>query len=117
IRNNAIYDNEGDCISLFLSDAHGVIANNTCYHNAKKNGTYAELWYAGNYSNVWNNLFVPTVQAACDGNGIEHGTGGHACTHYIRNDTNDCGGGSASLGCHPARSHDYPAGTPWPGGA
>src|SRR5262245_30035408 len=113
IRNNVIYGNEGDCISLFLSDAHGVIANNTCYHNAKKNGTYAELWYAGNYSNVWNNLFVPTVQAACDGNGLEHGTGGHACTHYLQNDTNDCGGGTVSLGCDPTGVQYYDGGGLW----
>src|SRR5262245_30851250 len=113
IRNNVIYGNEGDCISLFLSDAHGAIANNTCFHNAKKNGTYAELWYAGNYSNVWNNLFVPTVQAACDGNGLEHGTGGHACTHYLQNDTNDCGGGSVSLGCNPTGIQYYDGGPLW----
>lgn len=113
IRNNVIYGNEGDCISLFLSDAHGVIANNTCFHNAKKNGTYAELWYAGNYSNVWNNLFVPTVQAACDGNGLEHGTGGHACSHYMRDDTNDCGGGSVSLGCNPTGIQYYDGGGLW----
>ena len=113
IRNNVIYGNEGDCISLFLSDAHGVIANNTCFHNAKKNGTYAELWYAGNYSNVWNNLFVPTVQAACDGNGMEHGTGGHACSHYMRDDTNDCGGGSVSLGCNPTGIQYYDGGGLW----
>jgi hypothetical protein len=113
IRNNAIYGNEGDCISLFLSDAHGVIANNTCYHNAKKNGTYAELWYAGNYSNVWNNLFIPTVQAACDGNGLTHGTGGHACTHYLRDDVNDCGGGTVSLGCNPTGIQYYDGGGLW----
>jgi hypothetical protein len=113
IRNNVIYGNEGDCISLFLSDAHGVIANNTCFHNAKKNGTYAELWYAGNYSNVWNNLFVPTAQAACDGNGLEHGTGGHVCSHYMRNDTNDCGGGTVSLGCNPTGIQYYDGGGLW----
>ena len=32
---NVIYGN-GDAISLFLSDAHNVIANNTCFHNAKR---------------------------------------------------------------------------------
>ena len=113
IRNNLIYGNEGDCMSLFLSDAHGVISNNTCFHNAKKNGTYAELWYAGNYSNVWNNLFVPTVQAACDGNGVEHGTGGHACSHYLSNDVSDCGGGTVSLGCNPTGVQYYDGGGLW----
>jgi len=112
IRNNVIYDNEGECMSLFLSDAHGVIANNTCYRNAKKNGSYSELWYAGNYSNVWNNLVVPRVQGACDGN-IMHGTGGHSCADYLHNDPNDCGGGAVSLGCNPTSIQYYVGGGLW----
>src|SRR5262249_22288294 len=65
------------------------------------------------YRNGGNNLSVPTVQAACDGGGIEHGSGGHACTHYLRNDTSDCGGGTVSLGCNPTGIQYYDGGPLW----
>ena len=89
-----------------------MIANNTCYRNAKKNGTCAEIWYAGSYSNVGTTV-VPRVQDACDGNGIMHETGGHSCVDYLHNDTNDCGGGAVSLGCNPTSIQYYDGGGLW----
>ena len=84
LRNNVIYDNAGDCIAVFRSDGgnatmgSGVIANNTCYHNAKKGAAFGELNFLGRYLDVFNNLVVPLPQGTCKSGRA----GGRACTTY-----------------------------------
>ncbi len=83
-RNNVIFDNAGDCISVFLSDGGnaamgpGVIANNTCYHNAKKGASFGELNISSRYLDLYNNLVVPLPRATCKSGPA----GGRECTTY-----------------------------------
>jgi hypothetical protein len=84
LRNNVIYDNAGDCIAVFRSDGGndtlgaGVVANNTCYHNAKKGAAFGELNFLGRHLDVFNNLVVPLPQGTCKSGRA----GGRACTSY-----------------------------------
>lgn len=98
IRNNVIALNQGDCISVFLSDmgsaakGKGFIANNTCYHNAEKGASYAEINAISRYLNVANNIIAPGTQAFCKSGSA----GGQVCATPGQN-----GGvcGSNGTGC------------------
>ncbi len=106
LRNNVIYDNAADCISVFLSDGGnatmgpGVIANNTCYHNAKKGASYGELNLTARHLDVFNNLVVPRPVASCKAGRA----GGRACGTY-----GQLGGicGAESFGCSGTTFFQY----------
>jgi hypothetical protein len=105
-RNNVIYDNAGDCVSIFLSDGgnatmgSGVIANNTCFHNAKKGASFTELNTTARYLDIFNNLIVPRPQATCKAGPA----GGRSCTNYAQS-----GGvcGTYSFGCSGTTFFQY----------
>jgi hypothetical protein len=84
IRNNVIYQNAGDCVSVFLSDGgnamlgHGALSNNTCYHNARKGASFSEINITGRYLDAFNNLIVPSPFATCKSGPA----GGQVCTSY-----------------------------------
>lgn len=98
IRNNVIALNQGDCISVFRSDmgsaakGKGYIANNTCYHNAEKGSSYAEINFVGRYLNIANNIMAPGLQGFCKSGQA----GGRVCSNPGQN-----GGtcGSGGTGC------------------
>jgi len=89
IRNNLCTSHDGDCISVLHSDLHGVIANNSCYHNTKKGGSsYNEFFLIGNNVAEGNNIFVPDpAETACD----QGSTGGQTCATPL---TISCPGGA-----------------------
>jgi hypothetical protein len=84
IRNNVIYHNAGDCISVFLSDGgnatlgSGAFSNNTCYHNARKGASFSEINLTARYLDAFNNLIVPSPFATCK----TGPAGGQVCTNY-----------------------------------
>jgi len=105
-RNNIIWKNQGDCISLFLADAgsvakgHGAIVNNTCYQNAKKGASYGELNLIARYLDIFNNLIVMNPFGTCKAGA----NGGQVCTAYGTN-----GGTCASdgFGCEIPGFYQY----------
>jgi hypothetical protein len=106
LRNNVIYHNAADCISVFRSDGGnpamgpGVIANNTCYHNARKGASYGELNLTGRQLDVFNNLIVARPQGTCKSGRA----GGRVCTSY-----GQWGGacGAESFGCSASTFFQY----------
>ena len=78
----------------------GVIANNTCYHNAKKGAAFGELNVLGRHLDVFNNLVVPLPQGTCKSGRA----GGRACTTY-----GQLGGvcGVESFGCSAGMFHQF----------
>ena len=74
IENNVIWDNEGLCINIFLSN-NATIRNNTCFRNnvGRYEGTVGELWLRGENLSAYNNILVsrdfgPAIRIA-DNNG------------------------------------------------
>jgi hypothetical protein len=108
IRNNVIYQNAGDCISVFLSDGGnatlgpGAFSNNTCYHNARKGASFSEINFTGRYLDAFNNLIVPSPFATCK----TGPAGGQACTNYGQAG-GVCGSAQYSYGCSAMAYFQY----------
>jgi hypothetical protein len=63
IESNLIYDNEGNCMSIFKSDGATVL-NNTCWRNQRR-PSGGEVTAFTNRSAFWNNILVPRSDRTC----------------------------------------------------
>jgi len=105
IVNNIVWENQGDCIAHFLGDSgsatkgNGLIAHNTCYHNAKKGASYGEMNLLTRYVDIFNNLIVPRPFGTCKAGS----RAGQVCTDYGQH--GQCG--SDSFGCEVPTHYQY----------
>jgi len=62
IENNLIWDNDGWCMAIFVSDG-AVIRNNTCWMNGRKLDGSGEISLLGSRHFVVDNVLVPSADA------------------------------------------------------
>src|SRR5262245_582797 len=84
IESNLIYNNEGNCMSIFKSNG-ATVRNNTCWKNMRR-PSGGEITAFTNRSSFWNNILVPRSERTC----WQSSNQGADCT----NDASVCQGGT-----------------------
>jgi len=62
IENNLIWDNDGWCMAIFVSDG-ATVRNNTCWRNGRKLDGSGEISLLGSRHSAHNNIMVPSAGA------------------------------------------------------